>query len=157
MKRILRIENWLLIVPVILLLVEKVFFGHYTFNFHIKDTYFVIAGIHAGIVILLFCWLLYLCHFSLRAKNSGSTIILTAHVVSTLLLLVFFFICNFIIPGYANTPIMPRRYYDHTSWQTYQQSDALNNCITFLVLAFMVIQLLFFIYTLFRLIFKSKS
>jgi len=153
MKQFLRIESWLLIIPFLLLLIEKFLFSNSALDFHLHDTYFVISGFHFGIVILLFCWILYLCHFSLRARKSGNKKILAAHVNATLLLLIFFFIFNFIVPGWTNAPMKPRQYYDYSSWQSFYQYDGTSIFFTVLILAFIVIQLLFILYTIIRLIF----
>ena len=156
MKRfLLRIENWLLIVPIILLLIEKICFPNAAFDLHIYDTYLVIAAFHFGIIILLFCWILYLCHFSLRARKSGNKKILNTHVIATLLLLSLFFLWDFLPPEWNISPMKPRRYYDYSSWQSFRQFDGTNIYIGILCLGFVLIQILFILYTIFRLIVKK--
>ncbi|WP_460551392.1 hypothetical protein [Ferruginibacter profundus] len=157
MKSFLKIENWLLIVPIILLLVQKIYFTDATVDFHLHDTYFVIAGFYFGIAILLFCWILYLCHFSLRARKSGSKKILRAHVISTVLLLVFFFICDFLVPLWNASPMKPKRYYDYTSWDAFRQYNVISLWFAAMFVVFLVIQVLFILYTIVRLLVKNKS
>jgi heme/copper-type cytochrome/quinol oxidase subunit 1 len=148
----LRMENWLLIVPFILLLLEKFFFAEGAFDFHLHDTYFVIPGLYIGIAILLFCWILYLCHFSLRARKSVNKKILVAHVVATVLLLSFFFVCNFVVTDFGNVTMRPRQYYELSSWQSFQHQST---WFAITLLGFVLIQVSFILYTILRLIVKK--
>jgi len=50
-----RVENWLLIIPAILLVIEELFFKGSLFDLHFHDTYIVIGGFYIGTAILLFC------------------------------------------------------------------------------------------------------
>jgi heme/copper-type cytochrome/quinol oxidase subunit 1 len=73
MKRfLLRTENWLLIVPVIITIIEKLFFNTRAFDIHLHDTYFVIANFYIGILLFLSVCIPYLFHFLLRRKGVGS-------------------------------------------------------------------------------------
>jgi heme/copper-type cytochrome/quinol oxidase subunit 1 len=157
MKSFLRIESWLLIVPIILLLIQKICFPDTSVDFHLHDTYFVIGTFYFGITILLFCCILYLCHFSLRARKSGSKKILTVHVIVTVLLLIFFFVCHFFVPLWKASPMKPRRYYDYSSWEGFQQYDVTSRWFAVMFVVFVIIQVLFILYTIVRLVVKNKS
>jgi cytochrome c oxidase subunit I len=121
MKKIfLQIENWLLIIPIILIIIEKIFFDTSSFDIHLHDTYFVLANIYLGILILIIVCIPYLCHLLLRTKKAGNRNVLLGHVVITDLLLLFFYFSRFFINSSTNQ-IMPRRYYDFSDWESSKQ------------------------------------
>jgi cytochrome c oxidase subunit I len=146
-KIFLQIKNWLLIIPIVLIIIEKIFFGAYTFDIHLHDTYFVIANIYLGVFTLIIVCIPYLCHLLLRTKKAGNRKILLAHVVITVLLLLFFYFCRFFINNSTNQ-IMPRRYYDFSDWESTEQLGGLNNYLSIAVFIFIVLQLLFMVYTI---------
>jgi cytochrome c oxidase subunit I len=152
MKKIfLRIENWFLIVPVIITIIERLFFSASTFDIHLHDTYFVIANFYIGILLFLAVCIPYLFHFLLRRKAVGSKGVLLSHVVVTIMLLLFFFV-SFKLQHND----MPRRYYDFSSWELYKpQYDLLTRWLAFAVLAFVITQLLFIVYGVVMLIAKK--
>jgi heme/copper-type cytochrome/quinol oxidase subunit 1 len=152
MKRFfLRIENWLLIVPIIITIIEKLFFSLSAVDIHLHDTYFVIANFHIGILLFLSVCIPYLFHFLLRRKAVGSKGVLLSHVVVTVMLLLFFFV-SFKLQHND----MPRRYYDFSTWELYgQQYGLLTRWLGFAVLAFVIIQLLFIVYAVIRLFAKK--
>ena len=148
MKKIfLQIENWLLIIPIVLIIIEKIFFGAYTFDINLHDTYFVIANIYLGVFTLIIVCTPYFCHFLLRTKKTGNRKILLAHVLITVLLLLFFYFYIFFINSSTNQ-IMPRRYYDFSDWESSEQLGGLNNYLLIAVFIFIVLQLLFMVYTI---------
>jgi cytochrome c oxidase subunit 1 len=147
-----RIENWLLIVPLILLLAERSFFAGESVDLHFQDTYIVIPSFYIGIAIFLFCWLPYLCHFALRAKKKGDRKILMIHVITTVLLLSALFVYNLIDPGAGN---VPRGYYDYSSWQSYRQFNDADIWFAIMFSVFVSIQILFMLYAVIRLLTKK--
>jgi heme/copper-type cytochrome/quinol oxidase subunit 1 len=150
-KFFLKAENWLLILPIIITTSERLFFSASTFDIHLHDTYFVIANFHIGILLFLSVCIPYLFHFLLRRKGVGSKGVLLSHVVATIILLLFFFV-SFMLPHND----MPRHYYDFSSWELYKpQYDLLTRWLAFAVLAFVVIQLLFIVYGVVRLVAKK--
>jgi heme/copper-type cytochrome/quinol oxidase subunit 1 len=152
MKKIfLQTENWLLIVPVIITIIEKLFFNTSAFDIHLHDTYFVIANFYIGILLFISVCIPYLFHFLLRRKGVGSRGILLSHVVVTIMLLFFFFV-SFRLQHND----MPRRYYDFSSWKVYGPIyDLLISWLGFGVLVFVIVQLLFIIYGVVRVIAKK--
>ena len=71
MKKIfLQIENWLLIIPIILIIIEKIFFVTSSLDIHLHDTYFVITNIYLGVFTLIIVCIPYFCHFLLRTKKN---------------------------------------------------------------------------------------
>jgi heme/copper-type cytochrome/quinol oxidase subunit 1 len=147
-KFLLKAENWLLIVPIFITIIERLFFSAHTFDIHLHDTYFVIANFHIGILLFLSACIPYLFHFLLRRKGFGSRGVLLSHVVVSIKLLLFFFV-SFKLPHND----MPRRYYDFSSWELYKpQYDLLTRWLGFAVLAFVVIQFLFIVYAYIKLI-----
>lgn len=148
MKKIfLQIENWLLIIPIILIIIEKIFFGTSSFDIHLHDTYFVLANIYLGILILIIVCIPYLCHLLLGTKKTGNRRILLAHVLITVLLILFFYFSVFFINSSTNQ-LMPRRYYDFSDCESSEQLGGLNNYLSIAVLIFIVLQLLFIVYTI---------
>jgi cytochrome c oxidase subunit I len=150
-KLFLRTENWLLIVPIIITIIEKLFFSLSTVDIHLHDTYFVIANFHIGILLFLSVCIPYLFHFLLRRKGAGSRGVLFSHVVATIILLLLFFV-SFRLQHND----MPRRYYDFSSWKLYGPLyNLLFSWLAFAVLAFVLVQLLFIVYGVIRLLAKK--
>src|SRR3954463_8897114 len=102
----LRMENWLLIVPFILLLIEKFFFAYQSVDLHIHDTYFVLPLYHIGFVLFLSLLIPYLCHCLLRTTKKRNGKVNAIHVSVTIFLLLYFSY-SFISGDQA-----PRKYYD---------------------------------------------
>jgi len=145
----LRIENWLLMIPAILLVIEKLFFGTVVFDLHLHDTYFVISGFYIGMGMFVVVLIPYLCHLLLRLQHNRNGKILVGHVIATVLLLLFLFI------AVRQNGGAPNRYYDFSSWESFQQFGGLNYYLAIAVFAFIIIQLLFTLYTIVRLIAKK--
>ncbi len=150
-KLFLRTENWLLIVPVMITIIEGLFFSASAFDIHLHDTYFVIANFYIGILLFLSVCIPYLFHFLLRRKRVGSKSVLLSHVLVTIMLLLSFFV--FFRLQHND---MPRRYYDFSSWESYgQQYDLLTRWLGFAVLAFVIVQLLFVVYAALILLYRK--
>ncbi len=149
MKKIIsRIENWLLIIPGIFTLVEVMFFGDSTFDLHLHDTYFVVAHFYIGIAFFVLNLIPFSCHLLIRIKRKGNKKILFMHVLVTNLLLTCFFILS-------NTKlIQSKKDYDFSSWKAYRQFENLSSA---LILAFLIIQLLFILYTVVKLLNKKSN
>jgi cytochrome c oxidase subunit 1 len=145
----LRVENWLLIIPAILLVVEKLFFGAAVFDLHLHDTYFVISGFYIGLGMFVVVLIPYLCHLLLRLHHKRNRRILVVHVMATVLLLLFLFI------AVRQNNETPNRYYDFSNWESFQQFERLNYYLGIAVLAFTGMQLLFILYTIVKLIAKK--
>jgi cytochrome c oxidase subunit I len=147
-KSFLRIENWLLIVPLMITIIERLFFSAATFDIHLHDTYFVIANFYIGTLLFLSACVPWLFHFLLRKKGAGHRSILIGHVIATAILLLFFFV-SFRLQDND----MPRHYYDFSSWELHwQQYNLFTQWLGFAVLAFVIIQLLFIVYAVVRLV-----
>jgi cytochrome c oxidase subunit I len=148
-KFFLRPENWLLIIPLILLGIKKIFFSATVIDLHFHDTYFIVSGLHISIGILIILLVPYLCHTLLRLQHKRHKAVLATHVVSTILLVLFLY-----IPVQQNADA-PQRYYDFSSWESSQQFGGLSYYLTIAVLAFISIQLVFILYTITRLVIKN--
>jgi cytochrome c oxidase subunit I len=143
-----RIENWLLIAPLILLFIEWVFIGQSVFDVHLHDTYFVMPGSSPFILILLLLFIPYFCHIILKPKGQTIRII---HLISTVVLILVFFISLKLIPT------NPRRYYDFSSWNAYKQFGIFNSFTALTIIAFLIAQLFFITYTIIRLLLNNKN
>jgi len=149
MKKVFtRIENYLLITPVILLIIEWILVEESVLDIHLHDTYFVIPGSSLLILILLLLVIPYFCHILLKPKVKPIRII---HLISTIVLIVAFLISLKLIPT------NPRRYYDFSSWNAYKQFGIFNSLTDLTLIAFLIVQLLFITYTIMRLLLNRKN
>jgi heme/copper-type cytochrome/quinol oxidase subunit 1 len=148
MKLFSRIENWLLIVTIILILVEGIFFSRSAFDLHFHDTYFVITNLYLGMAFLVILLLPYLFHLFLRLKYKRSGKICEAHVILSLITILVFFIII------ETGQIKFRKYYDFSNWQSYEQR---NDYLFLLSLLFLLLQVLFILYALVKLIMKRRK
>ncbi len=109
---LLKIENWLFIGPLLLCFFSYAFVGESVVDFHVRDTYIVIGQ---GNIMNMLLWLSIfaipiLLHRSMRKKNGGNSKFSNAHVIISLLLMVFIS-----LPATELHP-MPRRYYEYAVW-----------------------------------------
>ncbi len=114
-----KIENWLLIVPILLIIVEKLIFNSAAIDIHLHDTYFVVSRVYIAYFILIIAFIPYGCHAALRIKKAGYKKLLLWQVVITLLLMLFFYMPFFFIND-ATGKILPRRYFDFSNWESLQ-------------------------------------
>jgi len=156
MKRFfLRIENWLLIVPLVLLLGQRISFPHSGIAFIFYDTFYIIASFHFLLGVLLLGGFLCGCHLLLRIKQRRNKKILVGHVTLTVLLLLYFFGTIFFTPAATGLAGQPRRYYDGQSLQHVYPLDPSNSYFAITALVFVLMQALFILYTSIRLIMKK--
>ena len=91
-----------------------------TIDFHLHDTYFVVAHTYAlwllSAVSLIF-WILYL----LAHKIMFSKALSRAHIIITLLTVVIIIAVLFL--NKHSSPGEPRRYYDYGEWNVFYQKD----------------------------------
>lgn len=153
MKRIIaETENWLLIIPLLIWLVEKTITGTSTLDFHWHDTYFVFANISEGLVFLVLSLLPFACHVLLRYKIKGNVKWLRWHVwLSCSIIVVLFFAGKF--QSYDGLAGLPRRYYDYKHWTDYHLHAAAV-CLVLLLLVYCLLQCWLFLYTIIRLLRK---
>lgn len=150
MKRIIgTTENWLLIIPLLIWLVEKTITGTSTLDFHLQDTYFVFANVSLGLIFLALSLLPFACHVLLRNKIKSNIKWLFWHVLLTCIIVVVFFCYDRfqLSEGIAG---VPRRYYDYKHWNDYYIYSPVT-MIALLLLGYFLLQVLLILYTAIRL------
>ncbi len=150
-------ENWLLIIPLSIGLLEQTVTGLFTFDIHLHDTYFIINNASTGFIFLIASIVPMFCHVFLRRQAKGSKRVLFWHILISCTCYVILFATmhwyQFLTTeGLAG---MPRRYYDYESIFTKQH--LVNYAVItvfFTTLAFVILQFLFLVYSVFKLIRK---
>ncbi len=151
MKRIITTtENWLLILPLLIWLVETTVTGTSSLDIHLHDTCFVFANISIGLIFLAMSVLPFICH--LLVCSNVNKKLLFWHVLLSCSLMTVFFCCGHFF-SYNGLGGMPRRYYDYAHWNDYFLS-ASEVFIVSLMLFYFMLQLLLLLYTVIRLIKK---
>ena len=142
-----RIENLLLLVPVILFLFYQLFAGNSALDIHLHDTYFVMDTSIVLIISLAFMSIPYLFHFSLRFLGKRNKQVCKIHVYGTVFLFAFIFLFSLLFINENSIPT-PRKYYDFSTWELRSPSSFLNNASGIFIILFILLQLTFFIYSL---------
>ncbi len=147
MKRIiLRIENLLLIIPGVLALGEVILMRDSVFDLHLHDTYFVIAHFNIWIFFFVLNLVPFCCHLLLRMQYKANKGLPIIHVLITSILLVCFLIFS------MNKIGEPRRYYDLSYWESPGQLVGPINDLIITFSIFIIIHLLFILYTIIKLL-----
>ena len=142
-----RIENLLLIVPVILFLLYQFFIGNSALDIHLHDTYFVMDTTIVLIISFVFMLVPYLFHFGLRLLGKWDKQICRTHVYATIFLFVLILLFCLLFIN-ENSKLTPRKYYDISTWELGSPSSFLNNASGIFIILFILLQLTFFIYSL---------
>lgn len=134
-------ENWLLITPLLFAFVERIFNNTGTLDFHLHDTYFVIASFHWWLFFLLINLVPFACHSLLRYRNVKNKVLSAVHVLLTILCCTVIFISFKIEAG------VPTRYYDFAGWESNASPASVYDYAAVAVLLLFSIHLMLFIYT----------
>jgi hypothetical protein len=84
-KFLFKIENLLLIAPLIFILVGKLWFANSVVDIHLHDTMFVIAVSHILWLLFLILFFYFSLHFLLRNKKWRNAAICNIHVIGTVI------------------------------------------------------------------------
>ena len=132
--------NLLLLAALVLVLISFFLNQDRTVDIHLHDTYYIIAQGHLFLffaVIVWFLWFLYL----LTAKVLYSTSLTWTHVAITLSTVLFLlFLLNF--GGDIFNP-RPRRYFDYSSWNSFNVYSRNMRWITYITIALLLGQITF--------------
>lgn len=144
-----RRENWLLVIPVFLLLSSNVFIGNSAIDIHLHDTYYVIRTSHVVAWLLLLVVLPYLCHVFLRLNNSGRKNIINAHIyltqssyIAALLILVLM-------------PLSLKRN-DSYSFENWNEISTVQYLFAMVFVIYLLTQVLFFLYFLIMIFWRRE-
>jgi len=127
------------------LLLTEIFKNDSSLDIHLHDTYVIIDNSHISILIFAYTLFVYACYFVLRKANRAVHGIVALIQISGLLLTL---ISELFSTQYEGLAGMPRRYYDYSVWESFKTFAFINKTVTFLVLYFILSQLLFFLYFL---------
>jgi cytochrome c oxidase subunit I len=147
-------ENWLLIIPLLIWMLEKSIVGYSTLDIHLHDTYFVFSNSSFGAMFLIGIIIPFGCHLILRMKSKGSRRLLFLHVIlSCLLCLVIVILFHYRIKSSDGLAGVPRRYYDYSTWEdpAFRYMFFLKT-ILWLVVVYILLQLWLLLYTVMKLL-----
>jgi len=144
-----RRENWLIVIPIILLFSSNIFIGNSTIDIHLHDTYYVIRTLHVVGWILLLVVLPYLCHAFLRLNKSGRKTIMNAHIYLTQ----FSYIAALLILILMTLSLKRNDSYSFESWNKISTGQYLFAAV---LVIYLLTQVLFFLYFL-VMIFRGKQ
>lgn len=111
-----------------------------TFDLHLRDTYFVIAGTHIFwllAILTFFLWTLYL----LTSKILYSKTLTWIHVIVTILTLTLFLLILCFGERFLNP--LPRRYYDFSQWNSYSAYNSNMKAIVISIFVLLSGQIIF--------------
>lgn len=150
-KYLKRVEILLAGIPLLFLVIEKIWFPGAIVDIHLHDTMFVIAGSHILWALLILMVFYLMMHLFLHQNRWRNKRLCNIHLAGTILCLLI--ICTFIIqPNPA--PV------DHSvTIADFKQSDRLNEwlvlTLTISLLIFILLQLLFLLYFMIEIIRKG--
>jgi cytochrome c oxidase subunit I len=147
-KYLLRVENILLIFPLLLFVFSgNIFNSDSALDIHLHDTYFVIS--YASLFYPCFVLLLlpYLLHGVLRLMNKWGSRFCYFHIFATagVLLLI---IASFYYSLHSGIAATPRRYFDMSGWESFLFYAGTQKAVVVPIITFLSLQLLFFFYML---------
>lgn len=149
MKKLLRKENLMLTLIILFLICQEILSDRTAFDFHLYDTYIIIAKPYIFFIIFFYTLIVYACYFLFRKNKKKVSKIIAIIQITGLLLLIIQMASPVYYEGLAG---MPRRYYDFSVWGSFKDFVSMNKWATFSALYFILSQVLFFIYFLIVLI-----
>lgn len=133
-----KIENWLLF-PVLVLFCWS-FANPGTLDFHIHDTYFVIAGVSVWRYFAAFLLIVFGLYKTIRNRHQTiNRVFAVSHILITILL------TGFMVIPFTSEP----KYIDYSNWKSYQsklQWDAIA------VITYLLTQVIFLIYFIIQMV-----
>lgn len=140
-KIFLRIENYLIIATALVGYSYAIFFPDNYCNVLLFNNHFLVSHMEATISWMIVLFIPFIMHYALRKKKRGDATILASHVILTLLIIFAFpFLFNtapLILDEWHHLTVPPPMF---DRWQD------INYYATLMMIAFILIQFLFFIY-----------
>lgn len=153
-KFLLRIENLLLVAPLLSLLLSKIYFSNSALDIHLHDTYFVIDGVFIKLLFFLYTSLLYVLYLSLRLRRIKINFwVVIQHVIGTCLAILLIDLPV----HYEGLAGIPRRYYDYTTWNSFKFFFISHWFISSACFIFILAQIIFIIYYISAFLFTEKD
>jgi|GEM_PF-3620757 len=150
-KNLFRLENLLLMVPLLVFCADIIIFGNRLVDIHLYDTYFVLSNTFVFALVFVCMITLYLLHFCLRVLQKRKVVISRIHVYGSLICQVLIFL---LLHQMSFSPGIARQYDDASSPK---QFSAFNETLGYLFFIYALLQLLFFIYFLATILVRKKS
>ena len=155
---LLRFENLLLIVPLLLFVFNNIQMGESVLDIHSHDANaYADSVFNISFLIVFICGFIFLpypFHFYLRLKDKTNPIVCATHVLTTLiliLLLYIFFYTVFLSDG------MPRRFFEYKNVAGYSFSEKEYSFFIYPILLIIILHFLFILYFGFKISKKSNS
>jgi len=154
-KFLFRVENLLLLFPLLLFVVPDVYIGNNALDIHLHDTYFVVDLFYFYLALLILFLIPYLLHALLRYKQKRNAPICKLHVIITVFLVILFFVFIF-VEMFDTAPISS----DGSIENVFHSSGAVKlkvDMMAFTLGSLVLIQVLFLLHFLIALIRFKRS
>lgn len=153
-KYLFRIENLLLLIPLLSFCFYEIFNGNTAIDIHLHDTYFVINNFLAFVPVFAVMFVLYLFHWILRLTNKWQGKFCKLHVFTTaaVFLLIAVLLYDMSHYGLAGTP---RHYYDVSLIDEFSGYSNIQKAAGLSFLVFLLLQVIFFFYFIMRVLKKQ--
>lgn len=152
---LLRIENLLLLCPLLVLCFSQMPDGNTALDIHLHDTYFVVSNTIAFVPIFLGMLVLYFFHFTLRMINRWGPVFCRFHVYATVCLCILIAVLGYGM-SYSGLAGAPRHYYDMSMCDQFSSFSNVQMAMAIFFIIFLLLQVVFFFYVVIHVVKKAK-